>query len=61
MAWLSGRPGAVHQFAGLKPAVIRVGRSVLVDELRFIEFLRQRSEIRPAPDRRLGPRAGDDE
>jgi len=54
--WIHRADAGDANFAGLRTAVIRVGRSVLVDELRFVEFLRQRSEIPPAPDRRIGTR-----
>lgn len=56
-AWIHRADAGDANFAGLRPAVIRVGRSVLVDELRFVEFLRQRSEIPPSPDRRAGAKA----
>jgi hypothetical protein len=51
-SWIHRSDAGDPNFAGLRHAVIRVGRSVLVDELRFVEFLRQRSVIPPAPDRR---------
>jgi hypothetical protein len=53
-SWIHRADSGDPEFAGLRQAVIRVGRSVLVDELRFVEFLRQRSLIPPAPDRRRG-------
>jgi hypothetical protein len=53
-AWIHRADRGDPEFAGLRVAIIRVGRSVLVDELRFVEFLRQRSLIPPAPDRRHG-------
>ena len=52
--WIHRADAGDAAFAWLRPAVIRIGRSVLIDELRFVEGLRQRSEILPAPDRRLG-------
>lgn len=55
-SWIHRADAGDANFAGLRTAVIRVGRSVLVDELRFVEFLRQRSEIPPSPDRRIGTR-----
>lgn len=51
-AWIHRADAGDPNFAGLQRAVIRVGRSVLIDELRFTEFLRQRSLIPPAPGRR---------
>jgi len=53
-SWIHRADSGDPEFAGLRHAVIRVGRSVLVDELRFVEFLRQRSLIPPSPDRRSG-------
>jgi hypothetical protein len=53
-SWIHRADSGDPEFTGLRQAVIRVGRSVLVDELRFVEFLRQRSLIPPAPDRRFG-------
>ena len=52
--WIHRADAGDPEFLGLRQAVIRVGRSVFVDELRFTEFLRQRSLIPPAPDRRGG-------
>jgi hypothetical protein len=49
--WIHRADSGDPEFAGLRRAVIRVGRSVLIDELRFVEFLRQRSLIPPAPPR----------
>jgi hypothetical protein len=51
-AWIHRADAGDPNFAGLQTAIIRVGRSVLVDELRLVEFLRQRSQIPPAPSRR---------
>jgi hypothetical protein len=51
-AWIHRADAGDPELAGLRRAVIRVGRSVLIDELRFVEFLRQRSVIPPAPSRR---------
>ena len=51
--WIHRADAGDAAFAWLRPAVIRIGRSVLIDELRFVEGLRQRTEIPPAPDRRL--------
>jgi hypothetical protein len=51
-AWIHRADRGDPALAGLRRAVIRVGRTVLVDELRFVEFLRQRSLIPPAPNRR---------
>jgi hypothetical protein len=42
-SWIHRADRGDPEFAGLRHAIIRVGRSVLVDELRFIEFLRQRA------------------
>lgn len=50
--WIHRADSGDAEFAWLRLAVIRVGRSVLIDELRFIDGLRQRSAIPPAPDRR---------
>lgn len=56
--WIHRADANDAAFAWLRPAIIRIGRSVLIDELRFVEGLRQRSEIKPAPDRRHGARGG---
>lgn len=53
------RAGAGHpDYAWLKPAILRVGRTVLIDEPLFAAGLRQRSGKSPAPDRRGGSRDG---
>jgi len=52
--WIHRADSGDPEFAWLRQAVIRIGRSVFVDELRFVEGLRQRSVIPPAPDRRGG-------
>ena len=51
-AWIHRADAGDPEVAGLRLAVMRIGRTVLIDELRFVEFLRQRSVIPPAPDRR---------
>ena len=51
-AWIHRADAGDPALALLKLAIIRVGRSVLIDDLRFTEFLRQQSIIPPAPSRR---------
>lgn len=53
-SWIHRADAGDASFAGLKPAILRIGRSVLIDEATFTDFLRQRSGLPPAPDRRGG-------
>ena len=39
-------------FRGLRRAIVRIGRSVFVDEVKFRLFLYERSALPPAPSRR---------
>lgn len=52
--WIHRADAGDASFAGLKPAILRIGRSVLIDEVTFTDFLQQRSGLPPAPDRRGG-------
>jgi hypothetical protein len=55
-AWIHRADASDPDFAGLRLAVVRVGRSIFVDEVRLREFLYQRSAMPPAPSRREGSR-----
>ncbi len=55
--WIHRAGAGDADFAGLKPAILRIGRSVLIDETRFSAFLRQRGDLPPAPSRRAAPLA----
>jgi hypothetical protein len=56
-AWIHRADSGDPEMAWLRLAIIRIARSVLIDELRFTEGLRQRSLIPPAPNRRRAPEA----
>jgi hypothetical protein len=51
-AWIHRADAGDVDFAWLKFCVIRVGRSVLIDEVRFRDSLYQRTAIPAAPSRR---------
>ena len=51
-AWIHRADAGDADFAWLKFCVIRVGRSVLIDEVRFRDSLYQRTAIPAAPSRR---------
>lgn len=40
------------EFIGLRPAIVRLGRSVYLDSVKFRAFLRAHSSAPPAPSRR---------
>ena len=50
--WIHRADARDPDFAGLSLAVVRVGRSIFIDEVRLREFLYQRSAMPPAPSRR---------
>lgn len=50
--WIHRADAGDADFAWLKFCVIRVGRSVLIDEVRFRDSLYQRTAIAAAPSRR---------
>jgi hypothetical protein len=52
--WIHRADAGDPEFAWLKFCVIRVGRSVLIDEVRFRDSLHQRTAIPAAPSRRRG-------
>ena len=56
--WIARSDADDPAFAWLKFCVIRVGRSVLIDEVRFRDSLYQRTAIPAAPSR-TASRAGD--
>lgn len=45
-------------FLGLRDAVVRLGRSVYIDEPFFVAWLRSRAGVPPAPSRNPHGRAG---
>jgi len=51
-SWVHRADAGDATFAALKPAIIRIGRSLLIDEPQFERFLRQHSSRPPAPNRR---------
>jgi len=55
-AWIHRADANDPDFTGLSLAVVRVGRSIFIDDVRFREFLYQRSAMPPAPSRRDGVR-----
>ena len=56
--WVHRADAGDADFAWLKFCVIRIGRSVLIDEVRFRDSLYQRTAIPAAPSRRRGAKAG---
>jgi len=46
--WIKRCDARDVEFLGLRLAIIRIGRSVLVDEIRFRNFLYERSAAEPA-------------
>lgn len=50
-SWIHRADSGDVELAWLKAAIIRVGRSVLIDQARFDEGLRQRLMISAAPSR----------
>ena len=52
--WIKRADAGDPEFAWLKFCVIRVGRSVLIDDVRFRDSLHQRTAIPAAPSRRGG-------
>ncbi len=57
-AWIHRADANDPDFAGLRLAVVRVGRSIFIDEIRFREFLYQRSAMPPSPSRRSSAKGG---
>jgi hypothetical protein len=57
-AWIYRADHGDPEFATLRPAIIRIGRSVLIDEGLFLAFLREKSLQAPAPARNPDGRAG---
>jgi hypothetical protein len=55
--WVHRADAGDADFAWLKFCVIRIGRSVLIDEVRFRDSLYQRTAIPAAPSRRQGAKA----
>lgn len=53
--WIKRSDAGDADFAWLKFCVIRVGRSVLIDDVRFRDSLYQRTAIPAAPSRRTNP------
>jgi hypothetical protein len=54
--WIKRADAGDPDFAWLKFCVIRVGRSVLIDDIRFRDSLYQRTAIPAAPSRRNAPK-----
>jgi hypothetical protein len=52
--WITRADAGDVDYIGLRRAIIRVGRSVFIDEHRLIDFLYQRSAMPPAPARNQG-------
>lgn len=52
--WIKRADAGDEDFAWLKFCIIRVGRSVLIDDVRFRDSLYQRTAIPAAPSRRTG-------
>jgi hypothetical protein len=52
--WIKRADAGDAEFAWLKFCVIRVARSVLIDDVRFRDSLYQRAAIPAAPSRRTG-------
>ena len=55
--WIKRADAGDPEFAWLKFCIIRLGRSVLIDEVRFRDSLYQRTAIPAAPSRRNGQAA----
>lgn len=55
--WIHRADAGDADFAWLKLCVIRVGRSVLIDEVRFRDSLHQRTAVPAAPSRRTNKAA----
>lgn len=55
--WIHRADAGDPEFAWLKLCVIRISRSVFIDDVRFRDGLHQRSAIPPAPSRRTVKRA----
>lgn len=55
--WIARADAGDPDFAWLKFCVIRVARSVFIDETRFRDSLHQRTAIPAAPSRRIGGRS----
>ena len=51
--WIKRADAGDEDLAWLKLCIIRIGRSVLIDEIRFRDSLHQRTAIPPAPCRRI--------
>lgn len=50
--WIAKSDSGDPIFAGLKPAIVRVGRSVYIDDVKLRAFLAAFSSRPPAPSRR---------
>jgi hypothetical protein len=55
--WIHRADSGDEDYAWLKFCIIRVGRSVLIDDVRFRDGLYQRTAIPAAPSRRAGKAA----
>ena len=55
--WIRRADAGDPEFAWLKFCIIRIGRSVFLDDVRFRDSLYQRTAIPPAPSRRTAKRA----
>ncbi|MFO1306610.1 MAG: hypothetical protein U1F54_23040 [Burkholderiales bacterium] len=57
-SWIYRADRGDPEFATLRPAIIRIGRSVLIDETHFRRFLVERSLQPPSQARNPDGRAG---
>jgi hypothetical protein len=54
--WINRADAGDPDFIGLRRAIVRIGRSLFINEFALAEWLSQRAAMPPAPSRRSGTR-----